>query len=59
MDIPHDAEMRSLLCWEEEVAWLRHGVPFAEALCLLCWEDLDKRSQAVCRGTFRMGSGGS
>ena len=58
-DIGQEADGYPSRSWEEEVAWLRHGIPFAETLCVLCREDLDKRFQAVCRGTFRLGSGGS
>lgn len=53
-DICQEADRYPSRSWDEEVAWLRHGISFAEALCLLCWEDLDKCSQAVFRGTFRM-----
>ena len=57
-DIGQEADGYPSRSWDEEVAWLRHGITFAETLCTLCWEDLDKLSQAVCWGTFRMCRGG-
>ena len=45
--------------WGREVAWLRHGIPFAETLSTLRWEDLGKPTLVVCWGTFRMCRGGS